>query len=72
MLEEGIFKVRKTKKRTILLVSSKSYQYIIFEEMCKVVLNNIDIGCSKFNFKYIIKENKYYYYYYLSCKKNNI
>ena len=42
--------------------------------MCKVVLNNIDIGCSRFNFNYMIKENKYYYYYYyyLSCKKNNI
>ena len=40
--------------------------------MCKVVLNNIDLGCSKFNFNYMIKENKYYYYYYLSCKKNNI
>ena len=46
MLEEGIFKVRKP-KRSILLVSSKLDWYLIFIEMCKSELNNIDIGRSR-------------------------
>ena len=43
MLEEGIFKVRK-RNISILLVSSKSDYYLIFEEMCKSATNNIVIG----------------------------
>ena len=43
MLEEGIFKVRK-RNISILLVSSKSDYYLIFEELCKSEINNIDIG----------------------------
>ena len=46
MLEEGIFKVRK-RNISILLVSGKLDYYLIFKELCKLTINNIDIGiCS--------------------------
>ena len=55
MLEEGIFKVRK-RNISILLVSSKSDYYLIFEEMCKSVINIIDIGiCRLLLFQFYFK-----------------